>query len=100
MNHDLEFSLSDNCSSLASITEDTELFVCFLIFQTDEGIDGIVVTCSRLPNCVIPSWSKIKHSLLLFKTHRVSIESISILVVSFDVEGHFFSGIIGDGNGI
>jgi hypothetical protein len=59
MNHDLEFSLSNDWATLASIAEDSKLFACFLIFETDETIDGIVVTCSRLPDFVIPGWSKI-----------------------------------------
>lgn len=72
---------------------------CFVL-NSDERVDWIIVSRSWLENCIVPGWPIVKRSLLLFKTHRISVKYLVVLVLCQQVESHLLADIVSDRNAI
>ena len=100
MDHHLDLSLANHRTALRSITNDSDRPAACLVLSADERVDWVIIACSWLENCIVPSGSVVKCSLLLFKTHRISVEDLAVLVLCLQVKSHFLAHVISDGNTI
>lgn len=83
--HNFNLTLSHNRSALTSIGDNGERSSAGCVFDSDEGVDGVVVACHWFEDCVVPGRSVVEFSGLGLETHRICVEGAVVVEVSFEV---------------